>query len=184
MTASASRLSASRGEALGVPILVQMHGTKCRLRQIAIAAIPLDIFFNEVDAMAAAGERVQQRSIGGGVAVAPGRGDGEAVDDELHTCAAACSSAAFARGEAMAEGCFGLKGALRVGMVAESALMEGRSDVAASCGVVGCERVDDILGGAHHENFAAGLEAVVDAGPVVAEQAGARAGDFKNAGGR
>ena len=72
------------GGGVARPVVVEMDGGEGWLGHVAIAAIPLDVFFDEVDLVAAAGECAEERSIGGGVAVAPGRGDGEAVEDEFH----------------------------------------------------------------------------------------------------
>ena len=92
---------------------------------------------------------------------------------------------AQAAGEAVAEGEVGLRGALSVGVVAQAAGVEGVPDAAAGGGVVVEQCLGDVFGVAHDEDFAAGFEAVGDARPVVAEQAGAGAGDLEDArGGR
>ena len=66
----------NQGLVLGRPVVVEMDGGVGRLGEVAIAAVPLDVFFDEGDFVATGGERFQERAVGGGVAVAPGGGEG------------------------------------------------------------------------------------------------------------
>ena len=63
----------------------------------ARAGVPGDAALEEGDVVAAGGEGAEQRAVGGGVAVAPGRGEAEAEDDELHAGSLAGASGAGGR---------------------------------------------------------------------------------------
>ncbi len=91
---------------------------------------------------------------------------------------------------ALAKGEVGLGGTLGVGVVKEAAGVEGVADALAVGEGVAGEGGDDVFGGFDDDDFRAfpvwafgGFEAVRDAGPVVAKQAGAGAGDLEDAGG-
>ena len=69
---------------LALPVGVEVDGGEGGLGEVAVGAVPLNVLLDEVDGVAATGEGAAERAVGGGMAVAPGGGEGEAVDDELH----------------------------------------------------------------------------------------------------
>ena len=69
---------------VGVPVGVEMDGAEGGPGEVAVAGVPLDVFLDEVDVMAAVMEGLAEGTKGGGVAVAPGGGDGQAIDGDLH----------------------------------------------------------------------------------------------------
>ncbi len=69
--ASASVATASRALRSDAQSSYRCTVQNAGLRQIAIAAIPLHFFLDEVDGVSAQGKRFAQRAIGRGVAVAP-----------------------------------------------------------------------------------------------------------------
>src|SRR4051794_35036293 len=86
--------------------------------------------------------------------------------------------------EAFQECFFRLKRALSISVISQSAAMERLADPHTGVYIIAIQRADNLFAGANHDDFVAGLKALIDSRPVIAEQARAGAGHFKHARGR
>ena len=65
-------------------MVVKGEAAEIRVWQVPVFGVPGAVAFEEQYVVAACGERAQQGAVGGGVAVAPGGGQGQADDDYAH----------------------------------------------------------------------------------------------------
>ena len=90
--------TSAAGDLAGEPRLqfgqigVQLRPAVGRVGQVALLGVPGHVALQEQHVVAPRGQFAHQAAIGGRVAVAPGRRDGQAQDDDLHRAASSTAS--------------------------------------------------------------------------------------------
>ena len=145
MTASAAAIARAEARREVGDVVVELESAEVRLRQVARRGVPGNVALEEQHSMAARGQAAQQRAIGGGVAVAPGRRQRQPEEHQVQAPRRhAASASRRARQRVSAAARCNWRGAPVIGVLAPGCAAAPRRPIAAACSArqpaAGCRR--------------------------------------------